>query len=82
MPPKRKNRSSLASASTPKTPTPAADDSAMDVDTPQDTDTPRAAGTPVTSQPIQPVPRDAWTDDQVASLLKAIIRWKPTGQFA
>ncbi|KAK8091146.1 hypothetical protein PG994_000651 [Apiospora phragmitis] len=80
MPPKRKGRSSLASVSTPKTPTPLPDDSAMDVDTPQDTDTPRAADTPVATQTSQPPPRDAWTDDQVASLLKAIIRWKPTGQ--
>ncbi|KAK7957116.1 CT20 family protein [Apiospora aurea] len=79
MPPKRKGRASLASNSTPKTPTPLPDDSAMDVDTPHDADTPRAADTPVATQPSQPMPSDAWTDDQVASLLKAIIRWKPTG---
>ena len=79
MPPKRKGRSSLASvtAPTPKTPTPARDDDAMDVDTPQPADTPVAA------QTNQPDPHEVlnnvWTADQESSLFKAIMRWKPCG---
>ncbi|KAI0387485.1 CT20-domain-containing protein [Hypomontagnella monticulosa] len=85
MPPKRKSKaSSLAEVSTPKaSSTPAHDDDAMDVDTPQATDTPRAADTPTASKPNLPPPSEIlsnlWTDDQEASLFKAVIRWKPSG---
>ncbi|KAM0809892.1 putative CT20 family protein [Seiridium cardinale] len=83
MPPKRNKvtgRTSLG-VSTPKTPTPAHEDS-MDIDTPQ-ADTPRAADTPSAARPNQPsaieLLTDVWTDDQTASLYKGIIRWKPSG---
>ncbi|KAI1386166.1 CT20-domain-containing protein [Hypoxylon trugodes] len=85
MPPKRKSKaSSLAEVSTPKaSSTPARDDDAMDVDTPQASDTPRAADTPTASKPSLPPPAEIlnnlWTDDQEASLFKAVIRWKPSG---
>ncbi|KAI2624312.1 CT20-domain-containing protein [Hypoxylon sp. NC1633] len=85
MPPKRKSKAStLADVSTPKaTSTPARDDDAMDVDTPQASDTPRAADTPTASKPNLPpaseILNNLWTDDQEASLFKAVIRWKPSG---
>ncbi|KAK6957392.1 hypothetical protein Daesc_000176 [Daldinia eschscholtzii] len=85
MPPKRKSKAgSLAEVSTPKaSSTPARDDDAMDVDTPQAADTPRAADTPTTSKPSLPpaseILNNLWTDDQESSLFKAVIRWKPSG---
>ncbi|KAI1083632.1 chromatin modification-related protein EAF7-domain-containing protein [Whalleya microplaca] len=84
MPPKRKSKANLAEVSTPKaSSTPLRDDDSMDVDTPQASDTPRAADTPTASRPSQPpaseILNDLWTDDQTASLFKAIIRWKPSG---
>lgn len=76
MPPKKKVRSSVSAVATP---TPARDEDAMDVDTP-------AADTPVASAPpIKPSadewPNNLWTDDQLSSLYKGVIRWKPAGQF-
>lgn len=85
MPPKRKSKvGGLAEVSTPKaSSTPARDDDAMDVDTPQAADTPRAADTPTASKPNLPPPSEIlnnlWTDDQESSLFKAVIRWKPSG---
>ncbi|KAI1107035.1 chromatin modification-related protein EAF7-domain-containing protein [Jackrogersella minutella] len=85
MPPKRKSKAGgLAEVSTPKaSSTPAREDDAMDVDTPQAADTPRAADTPTASKPNLPPPSEIlnnlWTDDQEASLFKAVIRWKPSG---
>ncbi|KAI0165674.1 chromatin modification-related protein EAF7-domain-containing protein [Xylariaceae sp. FL1272] len=83
MPPKRKSKAA-ADAATPKaSATPAQDEDAMDVDTPKAADTPRAAGTPTTGKPNLPtdaeILNNLWTEDQISSLFKAIIRWKPSG---
>ncbi|KAI1272573.1 CT20-domain-containing protein [Xylaria sp. FL0933] len=83
MPPKRKSKA-LAEVSTPKaSATPVQDEDAMDVDTPKASETPRAADTPVTTKPNHPpeseILGDLWTEDQISSLFKAIIRWKPSG---
>ncbi|KAI0532614.1 chromatin modification-related protein EAF7-domain-containing protein [Xylaria digitata] len=83
MPPKRKSKA-LAEVSTPKaSATPAHDEDAMDVDTPKASETPRAADTPVAAKPNHPLESevlgDLWTEDQISSLFKAIIRWKPSG---
>ncbi|KAK5624906.1 hypothetical protein RRF57_000622 [Xylaria bambusicola] len=85
MPPKRKSKASLAEVSTPKASVaPAQDDDAMDVDTPgKASETPRATDTPIAAKPNQPteseVLGDPWTEDQISSLFKAIIKWKPSG---
>lgn len=69
MGPKKKSRAST-------TATPASNDEAMDVDTPQAADTPTtAAAKEVPSVDLT----SPWTDDQVSMLLKAVIRWKPAG---
>ncbi|KAJ4390027.1 DASH complex subunit ask1 [Gnomoniopsis smithogilvyi] len=69
MGPKKKNRAST-------TATPASNDEAMDVDTPQAADTPTAVAAKETPSVDLTSP---WTDDQVSMLLKAVIRWKPAG---
>ena len=69
MPPKKRARGGATAASTP-----ARDDDAMDVDTPQ-------------PAPSSPVKEDMqgynamWTDDQASSLFKGVIRWKPAGRY-
>ncbi|KAJ2974836.1 hypothetical protein NUW58_g8530 [Xylaria curta] len=83
MPPKRKSKA-MTEVSTPKASvTPAHDEDAMDLDTPKASETPRAADTPLANKPNQPpeseVLGDLWTEDQISSLFKAIIRWKPSG---
>ncbi|KAI0520787.1 chromatin modification-related protein EAF7-domain-containing protein [Xylaria bambusicola] len=85
MPPKRKSKAFLAEVSTPKASVaPAQDEDAMDIDTPgKASETPRATDTPVAAKPNQPteseVLGDPWTEDQISSLFKAIIKWKPSG---
>lgn len=69
MPPKKKGRAST-------TATPASNDDAMDVDTPQAADTPNTAAA---NQPPAVDLASPWTDDQVSMLLKAVVRWKPAG---
>ncbi|KAF4954581.1 hypothetical protein FGADI_5190 [Fusarium gaditjirri] len=64
-----------ASTQTVATPTPARDDDAMDVDTPQTGDNEGSSETKE-QQPDNNC-NDLWTDDQVASLFKGVIRWKP-----
>lgn len=69
MPPKKKGRAST-------TATPASNDDAMDVDTPQAADTPTASN--ALQAPVVDL-ASPWTDDQVSMLLKAVVRWKPAG---
>lgn len=50
------------------------DDGAMDVDTPQGSDGPDGVLGDDTA-----ASNEMWTDDQVASLFKGVVRWKPAG---
>lgn len=67
MPPKKRARGAAAA-----TPTPARDDDAMDIDTPQREASGDKGGDPALDE--------LWTDDQVSSLFKGVIRWKPAGR--
>lgn len=68
MPPKKRARGAAAA-----TPSAARDDDAMDVDTPEAGDAAAAGSSSL------PNLNNLWTDDQVASLFKGVIRWKPAG---
>ncbi|KAF7558727.1 hypothetical protein G7046_g5418 [Stylonectria norvegica] len=71
MPPRKRARASTQPTATS---TPAHDeDDAMDVDTPQ------ADNAAEEMKEAADNLNDLWTDDQVASLFKAVIRWKPAG---
>lgn len=70
MPPRKRGRPSAQAAASP---TP--DKDAMDVDTPK-----AKAIAPDDALKEEIASRnDLWTDDQVASLFKGVIRWKPAG---
>ncbi|KAH7313145.1 chromatin modification-related protein EAF7-domain-containing protein [Rhexocercosporidium sp. MPI-PUGE-AT-0058] len=68
MPPRKKTKGSVRAPSTP-----AADEDAMAVDTPQPDATEEKA------KPTYDILKDPWTDEQETSLFKGIIRWKPAG---
>ncbi|KAF4971891.1 hypothetical protein FSARC_1396 [Fusarium sarcochroum] len=72
MAPRKRARASTQTAATP---TPARDDDAMDVDTPQAGD--QEGSSETKEQEPDNNFNDLWTDDQVASLFKGVIRWKP-----
>lgn len=74
MPPRKKARGSHAQ---PATPSGAKDDNAMDIDTPQA----QEAADEAAAKAAEALKyNDSWTDDQIASLFKGVIRWKPAGR--
>lgn len=76
MPPRKRAR---GSAQPTATPTPSRTEDAMDVDTPQAEE----AGDELADVADPSNGQNAlWTDDQVASLFKGVIRWKPAGSRA
>ncbi|KAK1755771.1 hypothetical protein QBC47DRAFT_422900 [Echria macrotheca] len=74
MPPKKRGRSSVGVPS--GTATPSREDDPMDVDTPVTAETPTAP-TPAPKPAVDL--KDPWTDDQLASLFKGVVKWKPAG---
>lgn len=73
MPPRKKARGAQATAAS----TPTANDDAMDIDEPQTGANPKSAEAQEALKQ-----NECWTDDQVASLFKGVIRWKPAGKRA
>ncbi len=72
MPPKKRARASHAAVATP-----AKDDDAMDIDGPSTAVTPATAT--AVQAPATGIYNDMWTEDQISSLFKGTIRWKPGG---
>lgn len=72
MPPRKKARGGAVS-----TPTTTRSDDAMDIDTPRP-ETPTKSSANKT--PAIDIFNDMWTDDQLSSLFKGVIRWKPAGK--
>lgn len=79
MPPRKKARATLVQSAS--TPSAAKDDDAMDIDTPQGQgkSASKAAAAAAAADVLKH--NECWTDDQVASLFKGVIRWKPAGMF-
>ena len=73
MPPKKRARANTQPASPDPPPR---DEDSMDVDTPQAADTPAASSEKDDEASLR---NQLWTDDQVGSLFKGVIRWKPAG---
>ncbi|GAB0132716.1 hypothetical protein EsDP_00001144 [Epichloe bromicola] len=71
MPPRKRARGQAASTPT----TEARDKNSMDLDTPVASE----VGAMPSAKRDGPEYNDMWTDDQIASLFKAVIRWKPAG---
>jgi MRG-binding protein len=76
MPPRKRARG--GANATVSTPTAAKSDDAMDVDTPQPSTPSKSAAA---KTPVVDIHNDAWTDDQLSSLFKGVIRWKPAGMY-
>lgn len=74
MPPRKKARGQPAQHAQPATPR---DNDAMDVDSPVVSE----VVPPASNEQAESIYNKMWTDDQVASMFKGIIRWKPAGSF-
>ncbi|KAG6195938.1 hypothetical protein E4U10_001429 [Claviceps purpurea] len=72
MPPRKRGRGNATF-----TPSRARDNEATDADTPTASD---VGAKPPRNRERSPH-NDMWTDDQVASLFKGVIRWKPAGSY-
>lgn len=79
MPPKKKARGGASqTASTPNT---ARSEDAMDIDTPRSSSPSKRAQSSIPPMPSIDIHNDMWTDDQLSSLFKGVIRWKPAGSL-
>ncbi|KAF4126785.1 MRG-binding protein [Geosmithia morbida] len=80
MPPRKRARGGIQTGSSSARTPPARNDDAMDIDTPEMGNEEEVASSPG-KEDEGPNYNDCWTDDQVASLFKGVIRWKPAGKF-
>lgn len=78
MPPKKKARGASQTASTPNT---TKSEDAMDIDTPRSSTPSKRAQSSIPPMPSIDIHNDMWTDDQLSSLFKGVIRWKPAGIY-